>query len=242
MDKPRVAIFDFAGCEGCQLQIVNLEEEILDLLLLVEVVEWREGMTGKGEYDIAIVEGSITRPQDAERLREIRANAKLLIALGACAAQGGVNKLKNSLEPNEASRVVYGENANSPHLQSGIVQSVAEIVDVDVHIYGCPIDKKEFAQIVRSLVLGKKPVIPEYPVCVECKLEGNVCRYEYGEICLGPLTRAGCNARCPSYGMWCYGCRGRVEDPNLEAAKAIMGRYGRSVGELEERMALFGTV
>lgn len=243
MGKPRVAVFDFAGCEGCQLQIVNMETEILDLLGAVDVVEWREGITDHSdEYDIAIVEGSVTRPQDEERLRGIRERAKILIALGACAVGGGVNKLKNRMDPMVAATIVYGDSANAAHLQGGKVKSLAEVVQVDYNVYGCPIDKREFATVIRSLLLGREPVIPSYPVCVECKRKGNVCRYEYGEICLGPLTRAGCDARCPSFGMWCYGCRGLVDDPNTEAAKAIMEQYGKTIEDLEERISLFGTV
>lgn len=243
MDKPRVAIFDFAGCEGCQLQIVNMETEILDLLGTIELVEWREGMTEHSDdYDIAIVEGSITRPEDEERLRKIRERATVLIALGSCAVGGGVNKLKNLLDSKEAARVVYGEHADAPHLQGGTVKSLSEVVTVDYNIYGCPIDRVEFTHIVRSLLLGRQPYVPEYSVCVECKQKGNACQYDSGQICLGPLTRAGCNARCPSYGFWCYGCRGLMEEPNLEATAFIMKRYGRTVEELEERLALFGTV
>ncbi len=241
MNKPRVAIFDFAGCEGCQLQILNLEEEVLDLLNLVSVVEWREGLSEHSDtYDIAIVEGSITRPADETRIRQIRDRAKILIALGACATQGGVNQLKNSMGAETAARMVYGDAANSLHLQSGRVKAVHEVVPVDYSIYGCPIDRREFSHVLRSLVMGKKPQIPEYSVCVECKRKGNVCRYEFGEICLGPLTRAGCDARCPSFGLWCYGCRGPVVDANDQAARDIMEQYGHTVEELEERMGLFG--
>lgn len=243
MGKPRVAIFDFACCEGCQLQIVNMEAEILDLLGNIKLVEWREGMTERAdEYDIAIIEGSITRPQDEERLRGIREKATIVIALGSCAVHGGVNKLKNLMDAKEAARIVYGDQADAPHLQGGTVKSAGEVVKVDYNVYGCPIDRKEFAQVVRSLLIGKEPTIPDYPVCVECKQKGNSCRYDHDEVCLGPITRGGCDARCPSYGFWCFGCRGRVDDPNTEAAKAIMSQYGRTVEELEERIALFGTV
>lgn len=242
MSKPRVAIFDFACCEGCQLQIVNMEEEILDLVSLVTPVEWREAMSEQSEeYDIAIIEGSITRPEDEERLRQIRAKAKILVALGACAALGGVNKLKNLSPMDKALSTVYGKDAGQPHLATAPTKAVHEVVQVDAKIHGCPINGAEFAHAVRSLAIGRKPLTPNYPVCVECKMRGNPCRYEYNEVCLGPITRAGCNAPCPSAGFWCFGCRGTVDDPNVNAAQDVMNTYGKTVDDLKGRMALFNS-
>ena len=242
MSKPDVAIFDFACCEGCQLQIVNMEEEILDLISVVNPVEWREAMSDHSEeYDIAIIEGSITRPEDEERLREIRKRASILIALGACATTGGVNKLKNRFDMDDVRHCVYHEAAEMQHLATAPTKALDEVVKVDYKVHGCPINVREFASIVRCLLLGKEPVIPTYPVCVECKMKGNVCRYEYGEICLGPITRAGCEAKCPSGGFWCYGCRGYVDNPNVNAAKDIMKQYGKTIADLRGRMLLFGS-
>ena len=242
MSKPRVAIFDFACCEGCQLQIVNLEEEIIDLVGAVDVVEWREAMSEQShEYDIAIIEGSITRPEDEHRLQIIRSRAKVLIALGACATIGGVNKMKNNFDLNEVKRCVYGKDADLPHLATTTTRAVHEVVDVDCKIHGCPINGEEFKRIVRDLLLGKKPVIPDYPVCVECKAKENVCRYEYDEICLGPIIRAGCGAPCPSAGWRCFGCRGMVDNPNVEAAKEVMDKYKLTVDDLKQKMVLFNS-
>ena len=242
MSKPRVAIFDFACCEGCQLQIVNLEEEILDLISVIQPVEWREAMSEQSEeYDIAIIEGSITRPEDEERVKKIRERAKILIALGACATMGGVNKLKNNFTMDDVGKCVYGKDAASPHLATQPTKSVGEVVKVDFCIHGCPITKSEFTYIVRCLALGKTPLIPNHPVCVECKMAGNVCRFEYGEICLGPITRAGCEAKCPSGGFWCYGCRGFVDDPNVNAARDVMEHYGKTVSDLRSRMLLYNS-
>jgi len=242
MSKPRVAIFDFACCEGCQLQIVDLEEEILDLINLVEPVTWREAMSEKSdEFDIAIVEGSITRPEDEDRLRAIRDKAGILVALGACATMGGVNKLKNNFEMDDVKQCVYGDAAGMPHLDTAPTKGADEVVKVDYYVHGCPIDKKEFTYIVRCLAMGKEPVIPDYPVCVECKAKGNVCRFEYGEICLGVLTRAGCGAVCPSKGMWCFGCRGYAPNPNVEAAREVMEKYGKTVEDLQSRLLLFNS-
>jgi len=242
MSKPRVAIFDFACCEGCQLQIVNMEEDLLDLISVVTPVEWREAISDHSEeYDIAIVEGSITRDEDEEWLKDIRARAKILIALGACATTGGVNKLKNRHDLEDVKHYVYGDKGDMPHLDTAPTKALDEVVKVDYKVHGCPINNKEFAYIIRCLLMGKEPVIPAYPVCVECKMQGNVCRYEYNEICLGPIIRAGCEAKCPSGGLWCFGCRGYIDNPNVDAAQEIMKYYGKTITDLRGRMLLFGS-
>ncbi len=242
MSKPRIAIFDFACCEGCQLQIVNLEEEILDLLGGADVVEWREARSEQSEeYDIAIIEGSITRPQDEERIKEIRAKATILIAMGACATFGGINKLKNNFDLNEVRQCVYGSDGSKPHLNTAMTKAVDEVVDVDFKVQGCPIDRKEFTYIVRCLLMGKTPDIPLYPVCVECKSNGNPCVWEQGQVCLGPVIKAGCGARCPSNGFRCFGCRGYVDDANIDAAQDVIEKYNLDVDTLKLKMTLFGS-
>jgi sulfhydrogenase subunit delta len=239
MSKPRLAIFDFACCEGCQLQIVDMEEELLDLLNVVNLVEWREAISDSSdEYDIALIEGSITRQEDAERLKAIRQRAKILVAIGACATIGGVNKLKNSFETSEVRSYVYGQSASMLHLSTFPTKAVHEIVKVDYKVHGCPMTRREFGYVIRCLANGTEPVIPNYPVCVECKMRETVCRYEYNEICLGVITRAGCNAPCP-IGLWCFGCRGPVDEPNVNAAKDIMEKYGKTVEDLQGKMILF---
>jgi sulfhydrogenase subunit delta len=242
MSKPRVAIFDFACCEGCQLQIVNLEEEILDLIGAVDVVEWREAMSEQShEYDIAIIEGSITRAEDEEKLWLIRSRARILIALGACAAIGGVNKLKNNFDLNEVRKCVYKDDGTKPHLHTEMTRAVDEVVDVDFKINGCPIETKELTSILRSLLIGKTPEVPVHPVCMECKAKGNPCVWEDGQICLGPIILAGCDARCPSAGARCIGCRGYVDNPNVNAAKDVIEKYGLDVDDLKNKMVLFGS-
>jgi coenzyme F420-reducing hydrogenase gamma subunit len=217
-----------------------MEEEILDLLGVVQPVEWREAMSDHSdEYDIALVEGSITRPQDEDRLKEIRKRAKVLVALGACAAIGGVNKLKNRFDMDEVKRCVYGQSAILPHLSTYPTKALHEVVKVDYTIHGCPMSSREFAYVVRCLASGTTPVPKNYPVCVECKMRETACRYEYNEVCLGVITRAGCDAPCPAGGMACYGCRGLVDDPNVNAAHDIMARYGKTMEDLRSRMQLF---
>jgi len=240
MSKPRVAFFDFACCEGCQLQIVNLEEELVDLLGQVDVVEFREAISDRSDdYDIAFIEGSITRPQDEERLRHIRSRAKILIAFGSCATTGGVNALKNNFDLDEVKRCVYGDAAKMPHLATGLTKAAHEVVPVDYKIHGCPVNRDEVKYIVRCLLMGKQPEIPNYPVCVECKMKENQCRFELGEVCMGPITRAGCGACCPSASFWCYGCRGMVDDPNTQAAFDVLEKWGVTVEELKSRMKMF---
>jgi len=219
--KPRVAFFDFAGCQGDQLQVLNLEEQLLDLLEQVEVVSFREVATAHSDqYDIAFVEGSITRQADEERLREIRKNAKLLVAIGACAAIGGINAIKNLHDIDEVKRYVYGKDAD--HFQTYPTLPVDVVVKVDAYVYGCPIDRNEFLRVVKALLMDKKPDIPNHPVCVECKAAENVCTFEKGQFCMGPVTRAGCEAACITQGSVCWGCRGFVDDPNTDAQKEIL--------------------
>jgi coenzyme F420-reducing hydrogenase gamma subunit len=240
--KPKVAFFDFACCEGCQLQIANLEEEILGLLNLVEVVEFREVMTGKAEeYDIAFIEGSITRKADEARLVDIRKRSKLLVALGQCAVSGGINRLKNNWQTmDEVKKCVYGDSYNMPHLDTYPTKGVDEVVDVDLYIPGCPINRDEFLRIVKELSLGKIPRLPNHPVCVECKLKENICLFDMGIICLGPLARAGCGAVCPSNGAPCDACRGTVDNPNKNAMHEILEKYNFTVEEIKRRINLFG--
>ena len=171
--KPKVAFFDFAGCEGCQLQIINLEEELLDLVSLVEVVNFREAISDRGEnYDIAFIEGSISRKSDEARLRKIRGQASILVALGACACIGGINALKNFQKTEDVKRIVYGDKSH--YFDAYPTRPVDVVVPVDHYVRGCPINKDEFLKVAKALLLGKKPEIPNYPVCVECKMKENV--------------------------------------------------------------------
>ncbi|MEW5937130.1 MAG: NADH:ubiquinone oxidoreductase [Candidatus Thermoplasmatota archaeon] len=241
--KPRVGFFDFAGCEGCQLQIANLEEQVIDLMGAVEVVSFREVMKEHSDdYDIAFVEGCIERPMDAERLKDIRTRAKLLVALGACAHTGCVHKLRGAWHVEDVKKEVYGiadpkDIQGNPYFEAyPNAKALNEVVTVDAYIPGCPINKEEFVRVAKDLLLGKKPRLPNYPVCVECKKNENICVFELGQFCLGPVTRAGCNAACPNYRGACEGCRGYLDDPNMNAEKEIIKKYGFSV---EEMMAAF---
>ena len=240
--KPKVAFFDFTCCEGCQLDTLNLTgEELVDLLNAVDIVNFREVKTEReNNYDIAFVEGSISRESEIPRLQQIRDYAKVVVALGACACIGGINCLKNHLPMDEALRMVYVEDAK--YYDTIPARPIDAVIPVDFYVRGCPINTAEFLKVVKALLLGKKPEIPSYPVCVECKMAGNVCVFEKGITCLGPVIRAGCNAICVSSGRYCWGCRGLVDDPNIASQKDILEKYGLTVEQVIEKFKIYNTV
>ncbi len=239
MSKPRVAFFSFSSCEGCQLVVLSIEEQLLELAKLIDIVSFREAMSEKSDnYDIAFVEGSITRTSEIERLKTIRETAKVVIALGACATIGGVNCLKNQYEMKYVKDIVYGKMADK--FDTIPTRPIEAVVKVDYWIHGCPIDKKEFIEVTKAILLGKTPRVPDYPVCVECQMKENVCLFDKGMVCLGPVTRAGCDAICPTYNDGCVGCRGLIDDPNLSSHKNLLIEYGLSVDEAISQYMLFG--
>ena len=240
--KPKVAFFSFTGCEGCQLMFLNLEDELLDLLGLVEIVKFREAMKEdlSDEYDIAFVEGSITTHAGIERVKDIRKHTKILIAFGACATIGGINAIKNNQPLEDVRKYVYGDDWEK--IDTVPTMAVDQVVDVDYYIHGCPVSKKEMLEVITSLAMGKEPRIPDYPVCVECKLAENVCVYDKGLVCLGPVTRAGCGALCPSYGNKCIGCRGLISDPNTNAQKDLLAERGLTVEDILKEFTMFDSL
>jgi len=239
--EPKVAFFDFTSCEGCQLDALNLTgEEAVALLNAVDIVNFREVKTERADnYDIAFIEGSITRESEIPRLQKIRAQAKVLIALGTCASIGGINCLKNHLPMEEALKIVYGKDAR--YYNTIPARPINAVIPVDYYIRGCPPVTTEIIKVIKALLLGKKPDIPNYPVCVECKMAGNVCVFERGMTCLGPVTRAGCGAICITSGRHCWGCRGLVEDPNIDSEKEILKKYGLTVEKVIEKFKIYDT-
>lgn len=236
--RPKVAFFDFASCEGCQLQIANLEDELLDVLSLIEPVNFREVMTERSDdYAVAFIEGACTRPHDEERLKEIRSHAAILVAYGACAHLGGVNCMKNFFDQDQVRAYVYGDKA--AWFDTYPARPISAVVKVDAVIPGCPVDKKEVVATVKALLMGKALRLSDNPVCVECKLAENVCVFEKGLTCLGPVTRAGCGAVCPSFGNKCLGCRGLVDNPNLNAHKGLLQERGLTVEQLLNSFRMF---
>ncbi len=236
--KPKVAFFDFTSCEGCQLTVVDSLQTHLDLLDAVEIVQFREAISERGEdYAVAFVEGSVTRKSDEERLKVIRERAAVLVALGACAYIGGVNAIKNLSRLEDVRRDVYGDKAE--WFATYATRPLSAVVKVDAFIPGCPIDREEFIRVVQALLTGKKPPIPEYPMCMDCKLKENVCLFDKGGFCLGPVTRAGCDAICPSYGFGCEGCRGPCPNPNRESMQVVLAEHGLLPDGIAAWMTMF---
>ena len=213
--RPKLAVWKFASCDGCQLTLLDLEDELLALAGAVELAEFREATSGvvEGPYDLSLVEGSITTPHDAARIQEVRRASKALVTIGACATAGGVQALRNFADVREFVAAVYA----SPEYISTLETStpIAAHVPVDFELHGCPIDKRQLLEVVTAFLHGRRPGIPSTSVCFECKRRGNVCvTVAHGTPCLGPVTHAGCGALCPSYDRGCYGCFGPMETPN----------------------------
>ena len=225
MKKPKVGIFDFACREGCQLQIANMGEDVLSVLGSIDVLEWREVMSEKWgkKLDIAIIEGSITDPHAVKRIKQIRKRAKILITIGSCATIGGVNGMKNNFGLEDIRKYVYGDSYK--FFPTELTKAVHQVVKVDYFVHGCPMYIPEFVAVIKAALQGIPYYVPDYPVCVECKLNENVCMYDRKVTCLGPVTKAGCNSWCINNGNICYGCRGMVSNPNEKGAQDVLAKY-----------------
>jgi sulfhydrogenase subunit delta len=235
--RPRVAVFDFTCCEGCELQLANKEQTLGPFLNAIEVVNFREvSSERRDDYEIALIEGAVSRADEVERLKKIRDRAKVLVAFGTCACFGGVNRQKNAYNLEQANREVYGDLPK----ETAPVRPIKDLVKVDLEIPGCPVNKDEVERIVQHVVLEVPYQLPVYPVCVECKQRFTVCMVERGELCLGPISRAGCTAPCPAGGLGCWGCRGPAAEPNYDEFFAAAKRHGFSDAEIRERVGFFG--
>lgn len=238
--KPKIAFFDFTSCEGCQLTVIDSLQTHPELLQVVEIVQFREAMSEKGEdYQVAFIEGSCTRQSDEARLQKIRQQASIVVALGACAHLGGVNALKALHPLEEVRQYVYGDKADQ--YETYDARPIDAVIPVDFAIPGCPIDRDEFLACVKALLLGKKPPIPDYPVCVECKLRENTCLFTLGKVCLGPVTRAGCKAICPTYGQSCESCRGYISHPNDSSMRSVLTEHGLTPEDITSMYTMFTT-
>jgi sulfhydrogenase subunit delta len=238
--KPKIAFFDFTSCEGCQLTVVDSLQTHPELLSVVDIVQFREAMTERGEdYLVAFIEGSCTRESDEARLKQIREQAAVVVALGTCAHLGGVNALKALHPLDEVRQYVYGDKAG--WYETYDARPIEAVIPVDFAIPGCPIDRNEFIACVKALLQGKKPPIPDYPLCVECKLKENACLFTKGKVCLGPVTRAGCGAICPTYGDSCEACRGFISNPNDTSMRDLLAKHGLTVEDITTRYTMFTT-
>lgn len=230
---PTLAVWKFASCDGCQLSLLDCEDELLavtDRLTIANFVE-ASRIVLKGPYDVSLVEGSITTPHDAERIHKIRRISKTLITIGACATSGGIQALRNFKDVKDFISIVY----SSPEYIETLGKStpIANHVYVDFELHGCPINKRQLLEVINAYLNGRKPNIPAYSVCVECKRRGIVCGLvAAGPPCLGPVTHAGCDALCPSYHRGCFGCYGPKETPNTSSLADAWKQLGMKDDEL----------
>ena len=231
--KPKLAVWKFASCDGCQLSLLDCEDELLAVAGEIEIANFPEASRAvvKGPYDLSLVEGSITTPHDEERIHQIRRVSKYLVTIGACATAGGIQALRNFGDVKEFLSIVYA----SPQYIETLKKStpISDHVPVDFELHGCPINKAQLLEVINAFLQKRKPNIPSYSVCVECKRRGNVCvMVAHGTPCLGPVTHAGCGAICPSYHRGCYGCFGPQETPNTISLSKQWKKLGASEREL----------
>jgi sulfhydrogenase subunit delta len=231
--KPKLAVWKFASCDGCQLSLLDCERELLPLAGEVEIAYFLEARraTVEGPYDLSLVEGSITTSEDAERIRRVRASSRRLVTIGACATAGGIQALRNFGDVEEFASVVYA----TPEYISTLATStpISSHVRVDFELQGCPVNSRQLLEVISAYLNERRPQIPTHSVCIECKRRGNVCvMVAHGTPCLGPVTHAGCGALCPTYDRGCYGCFGPMESPNTASLSAWWKRLGTDDDQL----------
>lgn len=227
MTRPRVAVWKFSSCDGCQLSVLDCEDELLALAARVEIAYFLEAIRcpAKGRYDVSLVEGSISTAEEATRILEVRKASRTLITIGACATAGGIQALRNFADAEEYKRLVYAR----PEYVSSLSQArpVADFVPVDFELRGCPVNKHQLLEVLNATLNGRKPNVPRHCLCVDCKRQGLTCvMVAHGTPCLGPITQSGCGVLCPAYHRGCYGCFG----PGPEANWQSLGEQWRRMG------------
>ncbi len=231
--RPKLAVWKFSSCDGCQLSLLDCEDELLMLAEQIEIANFPEASRAvvRGPYDLSLVEGSISTPHDAERIREVRRTSKALVTIGACATAGGIQALRNFQDVGELISLVYAKPEFIRTLDKSTPISAHVLVDYELN--GCPINKTQLLEVISAFLHGRKPSIPSSSVCLECKRRGNVCvTVAHGEPCLGPLVHAGCGAICPAYQRGCYGCFGPMETPNPSSLSAHWAAQGMTPEEI----------
>jgi coenzyme F420-reducing hydrogenase gamma subunit len=234
-------VWKFASCDGCQLSLLDCEDELLAVAGAVEIAYFLEASRTEiaGPYDLSLVEGSITTAHDAERIKAVRLQSRRLITIGACATSGGIQALRNFADVGEFMRIVY---ARPDYIETlGTSTPIAAHVKVDYELQGCPINKRQLLEVLSAFLLyDRKPAVPSHSVCVDCKLKGNACvMVAKGTPCLGPVTRSGCGALCPSYDRGCYGCFGPMESPNTRALGTALQGLGLDAATLKRLYMTF---
>lgn len=235
MMRPKIAIWKFASCDGCQLTLLDCEDELLEIAGALDIAHFLEATrtSVEGPYDISLVEGSITTAHDAERIREVRAKSKTLITIGACATAGGIQALRNFADVKAFTRAVYAHPDYIDTLATST--AISDHVQVDFELRGCPISKAQLLELITATLAGRKPHVPRASQCVECKQHGTVCVMVAQDVmCLGPVTQAGCGNLCPSHRRGCYGCFGPMENPNTAALAARLRASGAETPQIRD--------
>jgi len=241
--RPTLAVWKFTSCDGCQLTLLDCEDELLAVAGAVRIAHFTEATRAElpGPWDVSLVEGSISTREEEKRIRHVRANSGTLVTIGACATAGGIQALRNlagagGLE--QYRRIVYARPEHLP--EPTTVRAIADVVPVDLELHGCPISKAQLLETLAALLAGRRPDLPGYSVCVECKARGTTCLpVSRGVACLGPVTRAGCGALCPAYGRGCFGCFGPADGPNLPALTDLLRARDMDDGDVERVFTTF---
>lgn len=238
--RPTLAVWKFASCDGCQLTLLNCEDELLSLAGAVEIAYFPEATRAmvEGPYDLSLVEGSVTTPGDLDRIREVRAVSGRLVTIGACATSGGIQALRNFADVADFVSAVYAHPEYISTLD--VATPISAHVDVDFELRGCPIDRAQLLEVIAAFLHGRPPRISGESVCMECKRRGNVCvTVAHGMPCLGPVTHAGCGALCPSYDRGCYGCFGPGETANTRSMAQRLRELDMSERDVERVFRTF---
>lgn len=238
--RPSLAVWKFASCDGCQLTLLDCEDELLAVAEQLDIAYFLEASsaTVAGPYDVSLVEGSITTPHDVERIQDVRRQSRVVVTIGACATSGGIQALRNFTDVEELMRIVYATPAFLSTLDTST--AIADHVDVDFELRGCPIDRSQLLEVIGAFLAGRTPEIPSHSVCVECKHKHNTCvMVAHGTPCLGPVTHAGCGALCPTFNRGCYGCFGPVAEPNTESMAAALRAVGLPDGDIDRLFHTF---
>ena len=238
--RPKLAVWKFASCDGCQLSLLDCEDELLALADAVDIAFFLEATRhqARGPYDVSLVEGSITTPHDAERIHRIRRQSRTLVTIGACATAGGIQALRNFADVNDFAAQVYPH----PEYLEVLARStpIHDHVRVDFELRGCPVNRHQVLEVLSALLNGRPPNISTESECMECKRRGTVCvMVAHGVTCLGPVTQAGCGNLCPSIGRGCYGCFGPMETPNTAALTTSMVRTGVPGSDIRDLFRTF---
>ncbi|MBU2633682.1 MAG: NADH:ubiquinone oxidoreductase [Nanoarchaeota archaeon] len=240
MNKLKVGIFGITGCAGCLLSILY-EDVFLDLVHLLDIKSYPlvKEERYKGDFDIVFLEGTVTYEEDIKILKKIRKRTKILVALGTCSSLGGVPTIRNFFDKDRLKHVIYPRMGDLSKIKP---KPIDKYVKVDYYILECPPNKREIGDFIKQILVGKKPRLNNNPVCMECRLRENLCLLEINEPCLGPVTRGGCDAICPTNKIGCYGCRGKLEDANMEKQIGLLNEKGYNLDEIKKRMEVFSGI